>query len=116
VLARLAQRAPQGHLAAHLAAQHQLGLGQPQVGRQDVVVDGVHGLGLARQHVGDGGRGVGRDVEVVREVALGVQVHREYGQADAAEDVGERPGGRGLPGAALLGQDRDGGGQGRDDT
>ncbi len=50
----VAQRPLQRQLAAHLAAQHQLRLGQPEVGRQDAVVDRVDRLGLAGEHVGDG--------------------------------------------------------------
>ena len=53
------------------------------------------------------GCGVGVDVEVVRQVALRVEVDREHAQARAAEDVGERAHRRRLAGAALLGEDRD---------
>ena len=61
----LAQRALERHLAAHLAAQDELRLGQAEVGGQHVAVDRVDRLGLAGQHVGDRRVGVGRDVEVV---------------------------------------------------
>ena len=74
----VSERPPQGELAAHLATEDQLRFGQAEVGRQHAVVLGVDGPGLARQHVGDGGRGVGRHVEVVGEVALRVEVHTEH--------------------------------------
>ena len=105
----LPQRAPQRQLPAHLAAEDQLRLGQAEVGRKDVLVHRVGGLGLAGQHVGDGGRGVGRHVEVVGEVALGVEVHAQHLEPGAPEHVGQGADGRRLAGAALLGEDRDGG-------
>ena len=49
----------------------------------------------------------GVDVEVVRQVALGVEVDGEDVEAGAPEDVGEMADGRGLARAALLGEDRD---------
>ena len=71
VAAHLAQRPLERQLAAHLAAEHQLGLGQAEVGRDDPVVDGLARLGAAGEHVADRRRGVGIDVQVVRQVALG---------------------------------------------
>jgi hypothetical protein len=65
-------------------------------------VDRVGGLHLAAEHVGDGRIGVGRHVEVVGQVALGVEVDRQHVQPDAAEDVEERPGRGGLARPALL--------------
>ena len=50
---------------------------------------------------------VGGHVEVVGQVALGVEVHHEHVQPGAPEDVGQRAHRRGLAGAALLGEDRD---------
>ena len=49
-----------------------------------------------------------RDVEVVGQVALRVEVHAQDVEPGAPEDVGERADGRRLAGAALLGEDRDG--------
>src|SRR3712207_8679144 len=43
----------------------------------------------------------------VRQVALRIEVDREDAQVQPAQDVRERPDRRGLPGAALLGEDRD---------
>ena len=51
--ARLVQRALQGQLAAHLSAQHQLRLGEPEVGGNHVLVDRVDGARAARQHLAD---------------------------------------------------------------
>jgi hypothetical protein len=70
-------------------------------------VDGLGGLGAPREHVGDGRIGLRVDVEVVGQVALRVEVHRQRVEARPAEDVGERPDRRRLAGAALLGEDRD---------
>ena len=49
----------------------------------------------------------GLDVEVVREVALGVEVDRQDVEAGEPEDVGEMADGRRLARAALLGEDCD---------
>ena len=105
--ARLAQRALQGQLAAHLAAQHQLRLGQAEVGGDHVLVDRVDGARAAGQHLADRRRGVGVDVEVVGEVALRVEVDRQHVQADPAQHVGQRADHGRLAGAALLREDRD---------
>ena len=59
-------------------------------------------LGAAGQHVGDRRLRLGVDVEVVREVALGVEVDGEDPQAAAPEDVGEGADRRRLAGPALL--------------
>ncbi len=73
----LGQRAAQRQLAAHLRAEHQLGLREAQVGGDQVVVDRLAGRGSSGQHVGDRRLDFGRQVEVVRQVALRVEVHRE---------------------------------------
>ena len=73
----VAQRAPQRQLAAHLAAQRQLGLGELEVGRDDPVVDRLGRLGAPGQHVADRRLGLGVDVEVVGQVALRVEVDGE---------------------------------------
>ena len=108
VVARdLAQRPLERQLAAHLAAEHQLGLGQSEVGGDDPVVDGLARLGAPGEHVADRRRGVGIDVEVVGQVALRVEVDGEDVQPDPPKDVGQRPDRGRLAGAALLGEDRD---------
>ena len=70
-------------------------------------------LGAAGEHVADRRRGLGIDVEVVRQVALRVEVDGQHVEADAPEDVGQGPDRRRLAGAALLGEDCDRGAQGR---
>ena len=97
----------QRQLPAHLAAQHQLGLGEAQVGGDQVVVDRLGRARAPRQHVGDRRLGVGRDVEVVGQVPLRVEVHRQRPDARAAQRVGERAHGGGLAGAPLLGEHGD---------
>ena len=96
------ERPFQGQLAAHLAAQHELGLGQAEVGGDDPVVHGCRGLRPPCQDVTDGGRNIGIDVEVVRQVALRVEIDGQDTQARAPEHVGERAHRGGLAGAALL--------------
>ena len=74
----LAQGVAQGELAAHLAREDQLRLGEPEVGRDHVAVDGVDGLGLAGEHLAER-RLRGRvGVEVVGEVALRVGVDGQH--------------------------------------
>ena len=68
--ARLVQRALEGQLASHLAAQHELRLGEPEVGGDHVLVDRVGGARAPGEHLADRRRRVGIDVEVVGEVAL----------------------------------------------
>ena len=106
------QRLLERQLAPELAAEHQLGLGEPEVRRHDPAVDRLGCLRMAGEHIADGGRRVRIDVEVVREVALGIEVDGEHPQPDPAEDVGQGPDRRGLAGAALLGEDRDRGHRG----
>ena len=53
------------------------------------------------------GSALGVDVEVVRQVALRIEVDGERLEPDAPEDVRQGPHRRGLAGAALLGEDRD---------
>jgi hypothetical protein len=67
-------------------------------------VGGRARLGLAAEHVGDGRRGVRGDVEVVRQVALGIEVDREHVEPDPPEDVRQRANHRGLARAALQRQ------------
>ena len=88
VLERLAQR----QLAAHLAGERQLGLGERQVRRDDAVVDGLACLGAPGEDVADRRLRVGRDVEVVAKVALRVEVDGQHAEAGPAEDVGQRAG------------------------
>ncbi len=107
VVGKLGQRAAQGQLASHLAAEHQLGLGQREVGRNQVVADRLGRAGAAGEHVGDRRLGVGRDVEVVGQVSLGIEVDRERPYAAAAKCVGQRANGRGLARASLLGEHGD---------
>ena len=64
-------------------------------------------LRAAGQDVADRRVGVRVDVEVVREVALRIEVDGERAQADPAEDVRERSHRRRLAGAALLREHRD---------
>jgi hypothetical protein len=73
----------------------------------DPVVRGSLRLGVAAQHVGDRRRGVRRDVEVVGEVALGIEVDGEHVEADPAQDVRQGPNSGGLARAALERQDSD---------
>ena len=49
VRARLRQRAPERQLASHLAAEHQLRLGEAEVGGDDVVVDRLGSGGASRR-------------------------------------------------------------------
>ena len=112
-LAQRLERAPERQLAAHLAGEHELGLGEREVRGDDVVVDRLRRLGAAGEHVGDRRRGLGIDVEVVRQVALRIEIDGEHVEADAAQDVGQGPHRGGLAGAALLGEDCDRGAQGR---
>ena len=102
VVAELAEGLLERELAAHLAAQGELGLGEPEIGRDDPVVHGRAGLGAPGQNVADRRRRIGIDVEVVREVSLRIEVDREHAELDAPEDVGERPHRGRLAGAALL--------------
>ena len=103
----LGQRAAQGQLAAHLRAQHQLGLGEAEVGGDQVVVDRLARGRPAGQHVGDRRLDVGRQVEVVGQVALRIEVDRERAHAGTPERVGEGAHRGRLAGAALLGEHRD---------
>jgi hypothetical protein len=83
--------------------------------RLGAVVGGAH-LRVAGEHLGDGRGGVGRDVEIVRQVALRVEVEREHVEVEPAQDVGQRAHRRGLAGAALERENGDGvghGGRGR---
>ena len=107
LLARVLQRLAQHQLAPHLARQRALDLGQDRARGHDPVVHGRLRLGVARQHVGDRRAGVRRDVEVVGQVALRVQVDGEDVEPDAPEHVGDRPHRGGLARAALERQDRD---------
>ncbi len=66
VVGGLCERAPEGELPAHLAAQHQLGLGEAQVGGDHLRVDRGGGASASGEHVGDRGLDVGGEVEVVR--------------------------------------------------
>jgi len=100
--AGLGQRLAQRQLAPHLAAQHQLRLGQAQVGRHDVLQDRAVDRGATGQHVGDRRLGVGRQVEVVGQVPLRIEIDGQGAQAGASQYVGERADGRRLAGAALL--------------
>ncbi|HEX2126672.1 MAG TPA: hypothetical protein VHF45_08955 [Thermoleophilaceae bacterium] len=106
-VAHAAQRALEGELAAHLSPEHDLRLGEPEVGWEHAVVDSVGGPGLTRKHVRHGGRGIGRDVEVVGQVRLRVEVGAEDIDADAAVGVGERAHGGRLARAALLRENGD---------
>ncbi len=101
------QRPAQRQLAAHLAGQHELGLGQRQVGRDHVVVDRVAGLGAADEHVADRRLDVGLEIEVVRQVALRIEVDGQHRQPGPAQHVGERAHRRRLAGSTLLRQDGD---------
>ena len=81
VVAEPRQRASQRQLAAHLAAEHQLRLGEAEVGGDDVLVDRLGGRRAAGEHVGDRRLDVGGQVEVVGEVALRVEVDCQRAQA-----------------------------------
>ncbi len=107
LLAGPSQRLSQRQLAAHPAAQHQLGLGKGEVGRDDVLEDRLVDRGATREHVGDRRLCVRRKIEVVGEVALRVEVDRERPQPGTAQDVGERAHGGGLARPALLRENRD---------
>ena len=107
VVEPLRQRPPQRQLAPHLAAQHQLGLRQREVGGDDVLADRLGRARAAGQHLGDRGLDVGRQVEVLGEVALRVQVDGERAHPAAPQHVGERPYRGRLAGAALLREDGD---------
>ena len=72
--------------------------------------------GAAGEHVGDRRLDVGGQVEVVREVALRVEIDRQRAHAAAAQHVGQRAHRGRLAGAALLGEHRDRLGHGRDTT
>ena len=99
----VSQRTPERQLSAHLAGENQLGLGEPEVGGQDVVVDRVARGGLAAQHVGDRRRRVRGHVEVVGEVALGIEIDAQHLEPRTPEGVGQRANGRRLARPALLG-------------
>ena len=107
VAAGVGESPPERQLATDLAAEHQLRLGQAQVGRDDVLVDRLDRLRAARQHVGDRRLHVRRQVEVVGQVALRVEVDRQRAHAAAAQDVGERAHRGRLAGASLLREDSD---------
>ena len=64
-------------------------------------------LGAAGEDVADRRGGVGVDVEIVRQVALRVEVDREHAQLEPAEHVGQGPDRRRLARPALLREDRD---------
>ena len=102
VAARVRQRPPERQLAAHLAAEHQLGLGEAQVGGDDVLVDRLGRRRASGEHVGDRRLDVGGEVEVVGQVALGVEIDRQRAHAAAAQDVGEGAHRGRLAGASLL--------------
>jgi hypothetical protein len=51
LLGRLGQRPTQRHLATHLAAEHQLGFGECEVGWYQVFVDRLGGLRAPGEHV-----------------------------------------------------------------
>ena len=87
VVGDLSQRLAQRELAAHLAAEHQLRLGQAEVGGDDAAVVGLLHLCGAGQHLADGRRRVRVDVEVIGEVALRVEVDGQHVQPDAPEHV-----------------------------
>ncbi len=116
-LARVLERLLEHQLPAHLAGQGALDLGEVQRRGDDPVVGRLLDLGVAGQDVGHARRGVRRDVEVVREVPLRVQIDGQHLEPDAPEHVGEGADGRGLARAALERQDRDRVGHtGRHDT
>ena len=117
VRGELGQGAAQRQLAPEASAQRQLGLGETEVRGDDVLVDRLRHGGAPAEHVGDRGpSAVGRDVEVVGEVALGVEVHGERAHLRAAQGVGECAHRGGLAGAALLGEHRDRASHGSDTT
>jgi hypothetical protein len=78
-------------------------------------VGGVRRPGTASQNLADGWRRVGVDVEIVGEIALGIEVDRQDVHADPAQHVGQGADERGLAGAALLGEDGDGVGRSGED-
>ena len=110
------QRLAQDQLAPHLARHRQLGLGQRQVGGDDPVALGRGGVGAPGEDVADRRGRLGIDVEVVRQVALRIEVDHEDVEPRLAEDVGQRADSRRLAGAALLGEDRDLLGHSRDSS
>ena len=101
------QRVPQRDLAADLARERELRLGELHVGGDHAAVNGVRGTDLAHQHVAERGVGVRVGVEVVGEVPLRVCVDREDVKAQPPEDICERAHHRRLAGAALLRKDSD---------
>ncbi len=104
---QLAQGVAEGDLAPDLAGEHQLGLGEPHVRRDQPAMDGLGGPHLALEHVGQGRVRVGVGVEVVGEVALRIAVDGQHVEPEPVEDVGERAREGGLAGAPLLREDRD---------
>ena len=80
----VAQRVSQRHLAADLAGEHQLGLGEAEVRRDHLAVDRVDRARLAREHLAEGRLGVGVGVEVVAEVSLRVGVDGQDARARPA--------------------------------
>ena len=87
-------------------ARHQLGLGEAEVRRHHPAVDRVDRPRLALEDVAERRLAVRVGVEVVGEIPLRIGVDRHHVHAEALEDVRQRADHRRLPGAALLGQDR----------
>ena len=96
------QRVAQRHLPADLPRQDQLGLGQPEVRRDDPTVDRVGGARLPLKDLAERGVGIRVGVEVVGEIALGVGVHRQHVHPQALEDVRQRADHGRLSGPPLL--------------
>ena len=107
------QRLAQRELAAHLAPERELGLGQVEVGGDDAVVDRVGGLGPAGEDVADGRARPRVDVQVVGQVALRVEVDHQHLEPERRKTSAQGPDRGRLAGSALLGEDCDGRGHGR---
>ena len=103
----IAHRSLERQLASHLAAERQLGLGEPEVGRHDPVVDRLGRRRAPGEHVTDRGRRLGVDIQVVGQIALRIEVDREHRQPGPAKDVRQGPHRCRLAGTALLGQHGD---------
>jgi len=70
----------------------------------------VYGLRCARptgKNVIDRRLGIRVDVQVVGQIALGIEIDREHAEADSPEDIGQRPDSRRLAGSAFLGENSD---------
>ena len=104
LLADVLERLAHDELAAHLARHRALHLGEDRRRGDHAAVGGRLRLRLAAEHVGDRRRRVRSDVEVVRQVALRIEVDGEHVESDPAEHVRQRAHCGGLARAALQRQ------------